>query len=781
MQGIDFIRDLAVVMVVAGVVGWACRRIGLSVVVGYLAAGIIVGPYTPPFQLVSSLDRVQALAQFGLVFLVFSIGMGLSLGRLQRLGITLVLATFIGAILVLNLCRLFGIALGWPSLQSLFLAGMLMVSSSAIISKVLEEVNASHERAGQLALGITVLEDVVAIVMLTMLTSIVQLGGQQTTAIWPIVGKLSAFVVFLVFLSLLAVPNLLSLLTREGNEELRTIILAGLLLALAWLAASVGYSMALGAFILGAIVAGTRYKAEVEQTFDAMRHIFGAVFFVAIGMLFDFRLLATAWPLVLGVTALALIGRPLACTLGLIAVGNRNREAIQAGLTLTPIGEFSFVIAQVGVTAGKIPDFFYAVAVGVCLTTSLAAPVMIRHSDAISRWLVHHEPNFLREWISFYHAWLGQLQVRQNANRIWSLIRKRSLLVILYLLFVTALLLFWRPLYNLLENVLGEDWLFPKSLAIFFWLFFGVILLGPLNALWRNLEVIIMVLAEGAVADSPRHRLLRPLLEAALKTVGGVLLGVWLMSLLPLAGASVVTIGTVTAILVIFALLFSRRIYRWHSRVENELRLQFKSASNPATLAGLSLPVLEHSDGWNLDIGEITMPAHSPHAGKTIQELALRQEVGCSIVGIDRQGFVISNPSGKERLYPGDRLLLLGAAPQLAAAEQLLASCASTHPSNQSFSELTTETIGVPTESINANRTLIELDLIRRFGVQVCGIESDGQRLITPAGRARVLPGDRLLLMGTHDRIQECARWFDTSAADQVQPMSDPALSPGKP
>lgn len=766
----DFIRDLAVVMVVAGAVGWICRRIGLSVVVGYLAAGIIIGPYTPPFQLVSNLDRVQALAQFGLVFLVFSIGMGLSLGRLQRLGFSLALATFISAMLVLNLCRLFGLGLGWPPLQGLFLAGMLMVSSSAIISKVLEEVNASHERAGQLALGVTVLEDVVAIVMLTLLTSIVQIGGQQTATVWPIVGKLSAFVVFLVFLSLLAVPNLLSRLTSEGSEELRTIIMTGLLLTLAWLASSVGYSMALGAFILGAIVAGTRFKADVERAFDTMRHIFGAVFFVAIGMLFDFRLLAQAWPLVLGATGLALIGRPLACALGLIAVGNRNRESIQASLALVPIGEFSFVIAQLGVDEGKVPASFYAVAVGVCLTTSLAAPLLIRHSEALSNWMVDHEPKFLREWISFYRGWLGQLQVRQDASRIWNLVRKRILLVALYLLFITALLLFWRPLYNLLESGVGRDWLFPRSLLVLFWIIFGMVLLGPLNAIWRNLEVVIMVLAEGAIADSPRHRLLRPLLEGALKTVGGVLLGFWLLSLLPLAGASVGILGLVIAMLVVFAALFSRRIYRWHSRVENELRQQFKSASNPAALAGLSLPILEQPDTWNLDTGEVNLPAQSPHAGKTIQELALRQQAGCSIVGIDRQGFVISNPSGKETLYPGDRLLLLGAAAQLAAAERLLTSCAPSNHHGQSFSELTTETVVVPQDSSNANQTLLELDLIRRFSVQVCGIESNGHRLITPTGKDKVRPGDRLLLMGTHDRIQECARWFDTST---LTPSSD--------
>ncbi|RYD60592.1 MAG: cation:proton antiporter, partial [Verrucomicrobiaceae bacterium] len=174
MGGVDFLQDLAIIMVVAGLAGWACQRIGLSSVVGFLFAGIIMGPYTPPFAFVSDLDRIQTLSQLGLVFLMFSVGMGLSIRRLRRMGIALVLATAIGALIVFASTRPTGYLLGWTSTQTLFLAGMLMVSSSAIIDKVLHEIGATHEPASRLALGITVLEDTVAVVMLTVLTSVSQ-------------------------------------------------------------------------------------------------------------------------------------------------------------------------------------------------------------------------------------------------------------------------------------------------------------------------------------------------------------------------------------------------------------------------------------------------------------------------------------------------------------------------------------------------------------------------------------------------------------------------------
>ena len=195
MHGLHFIQDLAVVLVVAGVMGWLCQRIGLSMIVGFLVAGILAGPKSPPFTLVQDTGSIETLAQVGLVFLMFSIGLGLSLRKLRRLGPALMLATFVGAIVMYYLSRLLGASIGLGTTESLFLAGMLMVSSSAIISKILHESGLNHERAGQLAMGVAVLEDVVAVVMLTLLNSIVQLGAGDGAQLGDTLLKLGAFVV----------------------------------------------------------------------------------------------------------------------------------------------------------------------------------------------------------------------------------------------------------------------------------------------------------------------------------------------------------------------------------------------------------------------------------------------------------------------------------------------------------------------------------------------------------------------------------------------------------
>src|SRR3954471_7633612 len=209
MHVTDFIQDLAVVLVVAGVVGWCCQRIGLSVVAGFLIAGMAIGPHTATFQLVTDAARIETLSEVGLVFLMFSIGLGLSLRKLRRLGLSLMFATFGGAIVMYYLSRLLGASLGWSRSEGLFLAGMLMVSSSAIINKILHETGTNHERSGQLAMGVAVLEDVVAVVMLTILNSMVHIGRGEGSHVPQTVLMLGAFVVLAGIAGLLLVPQLL--------------------------------------------------------------------------------------------------------------------------------------------------------------------------------------------------------------------------------------------------------------------------------------------------------------------------------------------------------------------------------------------------------------------------------------------------------------------------------------------------------------------------------------------------------------------------------------------
>ncbi|HXG48473.1 MAG TPA: cation:proton antiporter [Methylomirabilota bacterium] len=774
-HGLLFIQDFAVVMLVAGGVALLCQRIGLSAVAGYLLAGMVIGPYTPPFQLISDLDRVQTLAQLGLVFLIFTMGLHLSLSRLKRLGPAIMVAAFVGTLIIFNGCRLLGVALGWAPEQGLFIAGMLMVSSSAVVSKMLEETNATHEREGQLALGITVMEDVVAVVMLTLLTSMIQFGGARSAALLPAVGALGAFVVFLVLLSLLVLPKLLGWLSRDSHPELQTLVITGLLLGLGWLAETAGYSLALGAFVFGAIVGSTRHKAEVERVFEGVRQIFGAVFFVAVGMLADVGLVAEAWPMALALTGLALLLRPLACAFGLVMAGHTTRQSLRAGLTLTPLGEFSFIIAQLGVNAGILPKSLYPAAVGGSLLTAILGPVLARHAEALSGRIAAGEPLLLREWVAFYHDWLNRLRGRQTTSMFWKLAGRRIVHLGMHVLFTSSLILFANPIYERAVAALGRDWLFPNGLLVLFWTAFGLLLLPPLIAIWRNVTALSMILAEVATSGARRQRRLRPILEFALRSVALAVLTAWLFALLP-SGA--VVLGAATGVLVVLAgvaVVFWRRLVRLHSRLEIELMERFAQASQLTSASAWSAATLDGSSDWQIEIDEVTLPAESKHAGQTIAQLALRPRFGCSIVGIDRQGYGIVNPSADTVIYPRDKLLLLGPPAELVRAARYLGQLPATAAGTGAFEELTLETLTVPAGSPLEGRTLVELDLIRRHGVQVGAIRRDSERNLSPSGRDRLQAGDELLVLGTHQRIRQFHLWLETVQVANGTPGSAPA------
>lgn len=764
MPGMEFIRDLAVVIAVAGAVGWLCQRIGLSLVVGYLIAGAIVGPYTPPFQFVADVDRVQMLSQLGLVFLIFSIGLNLSFQRLRRLGLGIVLAAATGAILVIYGSRVLGAAIGWSQTESLFVAGMLVSSSSAIISKVLQELNAAHQRAGQLALGVTVLEDVVAVVMLTILSTLVQFGGEGSPRLAETIGVMSAFVAALLLVALLLVPRLLQVLTRSSTPEVRTLLVIGLMLGLAWLAARAGYSLALGAFLLGVVVASTPQKPEIERMFEGLRDLFGAVFFVAMGMLVDFRVLLGAWPLVLALTAFALFFRPFATSVGLTLAGNAPRDSLRAGLALTPLGEFGFIAAQLGVTTGAIPAAFYPMAVGASLLTTLISPSMMRRSDTISARIESSFPAFLRGGIAVYHDWVKRIGARQQRSLLWRLIGRRLAQTIVQVLFVSALLLFAKPVYERLKAAVGDDWLFPNGLTIVFWSTFGLLLLAPLVAIWRNFQALAMILAESATGGSPAHRSWQPWLENALKAIGSILVVLWLLVLSPFGLSLLWASAAVLGILLLLSLLLRRRLIHWHSRLEIELQTQLAAAMAQGGPSALAQQLHERQDDWQLQAEEFVVPDLAACAGQKIGALALRKRFGCSIASIDRQGFMISNPSADMALYPHDRLLLLGTADQInTAARELGAS--STNPVAHEIEELGLECVHVPADSPKAGQTLAQLDPIRHVGVQVAGIQRDGKRTLTPGGTDRIERGDDLLVLGPPRQIREFREWLGTPHA----------------
>jgi len=756
MEGINFIQDLAVVMLVAGAVGWLCHRVGLSVIVGFLAAGMVIGPFTPPFSLVTDAARIETLAQVGLVFLMFSIGMKLSLRKLRRLGLPLLIATAVTALIVYNLSRLASPLLGFGRQEVVFFAAMIIVSSSAIIGKVLQETGLTHEKAGQMAMGITVLEDVVAVVSLALLNSVVLLGGMGEAKVGQTIGIMGAFVALAGVVGLIAVPWLLRKINQSASEELQTLVVAGLMLGLALTAQRAGYSLAMGAFILGSIIAETPQRGQIDRVFEGARDMFSAVFFVSIGMQIDIRVLGDSWLLVLGASALALGVRIFAGTMGMLVTGVKLRDASRVGLMLTPIGEFSFIIAQLGVTSGLVPENFRALAVGLSLVTALAAPLLTRHSGALSARIASWQPAWFDGLLANYGRLLDRMQARQKRSVLWQLSRKRLVQIGLEVLLVTGMLAFAEPLFGSVERFLPDETFFAGAPRVIFWCGLGVLVLLPLLAIWRNASALAMIIAEISTVGHPRAARLRIYVENGIKGLVTVALFLWLSALLPVSGhGRWVPLGAFL-VLVLAALLLRRKLSYWHSVLENEL--QERLEENEGKFTGTTAPFLAQHGEWQLALIECVIPDQADCRGRTLGDIGLRSKLGCVVAGVERQGVMIGNPSSDTALYPRDKILLLGDPKQTAAGKEFLTGV-SAGAATSNFDEVRMETFALPSDSKLAGRTLAELAPTRHVGVQLAGINRGGQRILNPGGEVTLLPNDDVLLLGSPDQIAAFKVW----------------------
>jgi monovalent cation:H+ antiporter-2, CPA2 family len=757
MQGYQFIQDLAIILIVAGVVGWICQRVGFSVIVGFLVAGMVVGPHTPTFTLIHDVERVDTLAQIGLVFLMFAIGLQLSLRKLRRLGLSLLAATFAGALVMYQLSRLFALTAGWSAREGLFLAGMLMVSSSAIISKILHEAGTNHERAGQMAMGVAVLEDVVAVVMLTILNSMVALGKGQGTHVPTTLLLLGAFVVLAGIAGLLLVPWLLKRMSVAADEELQTLGIAGLLFGLAVVAHAAGYSLALGAFLLGTIVAETPHRHQVERTFEGMRDVFSAVFFVAIGMQIDPAQLWREGLLIGAVAVFTLVARPLAVTTGLSLIGTPLKDALRTGLTATPIGEFSFIIAQLGVSAAVVPARFYPLAVGVSLLTTLVAPVLMRRSEVIADAVIARQPVWLAHWLRAYHGWLEQMKQRRSRNLLWQLSRKRLAQVSVGVLFVTGLAVFSGQLLDLVDDSLGHHFS-PKAIQLVFWIALALVILAPLVAIWRNLSAMALLYSEISTRGQVHGRRLRPVVETGFKIAAAAAIYAWLMAVLPAEGTAKWLLLVSGLVAVIALLVLRRKLIFWHSEMEVEILSVIDSAETRMTAT--TAPWLQPHGDWNLHMIDCTLPDLADAQGKRIAELDLRARFGCSVVGIERQGYMIPLPAPDAVLYPRDKVLLMGTTEQVKAGRKFLAGVSGTPVADSVFEEVRMEAVVLPHWSRAAGRSLAELSPAQNHGVQIAGIHRGGLRILNPSAQETLRSGDEILVLGTPVQIAEFKAWL---------------------
>ncbi|MBS0209740.1 MAG: cation:proton antiporter [Planctomycetes bacterium] len=683
----EFLFNLAMVLGVAALTTVLFQALHQPVVLGYLLAGLIVGPHTP-IPLVADEKTIHTLSELGVILLMFSLGLEFSLSRLFQVLGTAGLVAVIQCSLMIWLGYIVGQMFGWTAMESFFTGALLAISSTTIIVKAFDEYGQASKRLVELVFGVLIVEDLIAILLLAMLTA--SASGAKMSAdevVWT-VARLVAFLVALVGVGLLIVPRAFRQIAALRRPETMLVASVGFCFTIALLAQWAGYSVALGAFLAGALVAESGRAHEIEHLVRPVRDMFAAIFFVAVGMLLDPALIAAHWLAVVVLTVVVVLGKFIGVAVGAFLTGYSIRTSVQAGMSLAQIGEFSFIIAGVGLALGATDTFLYPVAVAVSAITTLLTPWLIRASTPVAEFIDRRLPKPLQTFAALYGSWLEQFRATPHEPSMWQRLRR-----LIGLLLIDAGLLGGVLIGSALAMQHSQAWIqdrfaAPDYVARIVVIVTCILVSAPFCfGIARCAQSLGKLLATEALpaaaagkldlAAAPRQALVLTFQLAIVLLVGVPLVAVTQPFLPPFGGAALLA-----AVLCVMILGFLRSAaqFQGHVRAGSQMIAEFLSQHAPASTDGAKDDALATLDRLLPGMGTPTavrLEAGSPAVGKSLRQLNLRGLTAATVLAIARGNEGIL-PTGKEELMEGDVLALAGTHESIAAARQLLLPSAAT-------------------------------------------------------------------------------------------------------
>jgi CPA2 family monovalent cation:H+ antiporter-2 len=575
MHDLHFIQDLATVMLVAGLTTVIFQKLRQPVVLGYIIAGVLVGPFTFPVVFIRDAQTIRTLSELGVILLLFALGLEFSLKKLREVGGAALVAAVCEIVLMLWLGYEIGRFFGWSPMDALFLGAMLSMSSTTIIMKALDDLNLKRERFAQLMFGILIIEDVIAVVLMALLTGIASTGGLEASEAMAAIGRLTLFMVVSLVVGLLLVPRIVDYIARVSRDDVLLVAVLGLCFGFCLLVSEMGYSVALGAFMIGAIVGESESVERIERIIGPVRDVFSAIFFVAIGMLIDPAMLKQYWSPILVVTVVVVLGKVITCGFGTFVAGNDGRTSLRVGMGLSQIGEFSFVIASLGATLKVTSSFLYPVAVAVSAITTFLTPYLIRASDPLASGLAKRLPRNLTGLFSAYTDWMGNLSLSGQGAMVAKMIRRLIWHIIINMMLVVAAFLIMSYLYRrgvFHWDVLADKPQVRRSLA---WSIAALVSLPMIVAAYRKATALGMLLAElsiperiGGAYNMRIRAVLARFIPLATMGVLGLLVAALASTILPPREVAVVLV----LVLLVLAWLLWRGLVQVHARLQAALR-----------------------------------------------------------------------------------------------------------------------------------------------------------------------------------------------------------------
>jgi CPA2 family monovalent cation:H+ antiporter-2 len=663
MTGSHVLIELVIVLGTAALVTIIFQLVQFPVVLGYVLAGLLIGPHVP-VPLVANPELVHVLSELGVILLMFTIGLELRLSTIARVGLPAALVALFEVGLVVALGTLVAGLLGFDAATAVFVGACLGISSTMLVAKAFEELGWKGGFT-DIVFAILVFEDLIAIVLLALLGGIASGAGLDGVEVIVMLGKVGGFLVLLLVIGLLIVPRLIRWIHARARTETLSIAALAICFGASALAANANYSVALGAFVAGILIAESGHGHDVFELVKPLRDVFAMVFFVSVGMTIDPALLVMEAPRIAALTLVVLIAKPIGVSVGVFLAGHGVRPAVRAGLSLAQIGELSFVIANV-VPAGETN--LLAIAVGISCATTLTSPLLIRNSERISGWVAARLPKRIATFVSFYEAWLDRLREREGSP--WRRYRRAVVVLVLDACVITAIVI--------AAATVGDDLLGGAGItgipAVAILMAVAGVLAAPfavsmvrrVAVIARRLATEVMPIGEPMdLGRAPRQALI-VMIEVAIALAITIPVVALIQPFVP--GSPVIVVLVVLALLGVMRRTMAE--FDGHVRAGSELILEI--ISHPATPGGVQLAQVETILPGFGGLESITIDVSSPVVGRTLADLDLRARTGATVLAIGRAEHGLATPSPTEPLRGGDVLALAGSDDAIAAARVML-------------------------------------------------------------------------------------------------------------
>ena len=742
----ELVKDLALILVVAGTVTLLFKRLKQPLVLGYIVAGFIVSPHMPYTMSVIDRADVQTWADIGVIFLLFSLGLDFSFKKILKMGAAPVIASLTIIFCMMLIGVTVGHSFGWSQMDCIFLAGMLAMSSTTIIYKAFDDMGLRQQHFASLVMSVLILEDVLAIVMMVMLSAVATGSNPDGGEMIGSVLRIGFFLILWFVVGISLIPMFLRSVRKLISEETLLVVSLGLCCLMAVISTQVGFSSAFGAFVMGSILAETVEAEKIIKVVEPVKNLFGAVFFVSVGMLVEPSILVEyALPIAVIVLAI-LLGQSLFGSFGYLLSGQTLKTAMRCGFSMAQIGEFAFIIASLGLSLGVIGKFLYPVVVAVSVITTFLTPYMIRASEPCYNMLERRLPT---SWIStLNHITLSHPSGKGAKNNWKNLLKQMTVNTVIYtILSVTVVALMLSLFLPFIRHLLiGWHWT-----ANFICGALTVLMISPFlramvmkknhseefKALWaesriNHLPLIFTIIVRVVIASSFVFYICNYLSR--------------------FANALIIAI----AVAVVLLMIMSRSLKHSSIRLERMFVQNLRSRDIEAQVQGRKRPLYEgHLLDRNVHMSDIDVPMDSKWAGLTLRQLELRQRFGVHVSSILRAERRLNIPDGNTIVFPGDRLQVIGADSQLSKMAEALRS--EIYGSDPDIEEKTMKLrqMVVTGGSQLLGVTLRDSGIRSRYNCMVVGIEEGEENLSQMSPDRKFEKGDIIWIVGEEKHLAQ--------------------------